>query len=270
MSVKDKARNTYNKSAQLWHQTRVASLKNTTDAKLLKQNRPHLFIEKPAMYPKVPDLTGKKVLCLGCGSGEETEFLLTKRPIELYGVDISKDLIEIAKKEYPEVNFAVMDAENLKFENEDFDFIYSSLVLDYFKSWKKVLSEITRVLRKGGIFLFSDIHPVKWSGMKMNDADGKAKGSLMGYDRESKTGKQIIYGDYLNVKIHNEVWMKSMEISCYSRPLSMMLRDLVTAGFEILDMLEPKAIEETKKYDLDYWEVNQKIPNLVIFECRKK
>ena len=64
--------------------------------------------------------------------------------------------------------------------------------------------------------------------------------------------------------------MSSMEISSYSRPISLMFKELIAGGFEILDVLEPKAIEDTKKYDMDYWLVNQKIPNFIIFECRKK
>lgn len=206
---------------------------------------------------------------MGCGSGEETEFLLTKKPAELFGVDISEQLIAIAKKEYPKVHFSVMDAENLIFPDNRFDFVYSSLLIDYFESWVKILSEVRRVLVPNGIFLLSDLHPVKWAGEKLNDADGKATGSLIGYNKDPETGKQVIYGDYLNTVMHSEIWMKQMEVSSYTRPISKMFRELTAGGFSVLDILEPKAVEETKKYDIDYWEVNQKIPNFIIFECQK-
>ena len=37
--------------------------------------KPHRFIEKPMMNELLPDLTGKKVLMLGCGTGEESLML---------------------------------------------------------------------------------------------------------------------------------------------------------------------------------------------------
>jgi len=35
------------------------------------KNLSHDFLEKPAMYKKLPNLKDKNVLCIGCGSGEE-------------------------------------------------------------------------------------------------------------------------------------------------------------------------------------------------------
>lgn len=269
MNIKEKITQTYNKSASLWHDTRISSLTPGIDPKKIKQNRPHLFIEKPAMSAKVPNLEGERVLCLGCGSGEECGFLLSKNPKELVGIDISEKLIEIAKKDFPGVDFRTMDAENLQFDAGYFDYIYSSLVFDYFETWKKLLSGINRVLKSGGTLLFSDIHPIKWAAEKINDADGKAIGSLLGSSR-NEGGKQVIYGDYLNTVLHEEVWMGEMEIAFYTKSISTMFKELYSAGFEIVDIVEPKAIEEAIELDCDYWAVNQKIPNFVIFECIKR
>ena len=41
------------------------------------EKRPHRFLEKPMMRELLPDLTGKKVLMLGCGTGDEC-LLLTQ------------------------------------------------------------------------------------------------------------------------------------------------------------------------------------------------
>ena len=269
MDIKSKTKRSYNKSASLWHETRVTTLDNFSNEKLLKQNRPHLFIEKPAMYSKVPNLEGKDVLCLGCGSGEECGDLLKKNPKSLIGIDLSNKLIEIAKRTYLKVKFYVMDVENLEFPDNSFDFVYSSLVLDYMENWEKVLSEVYRVLKKGGIFLFSNIHPIKWAAHKTKDEDGKNLGAIMGFNKNPKTGKIEIYGDYLNTRVHKEVWMKNIEIFYYTKSISKMYQEIVSSGLRVLDVLEPKAISETKRYDQDYYKINQKIPNFIIFETQK-
>lgn len=148
------------------------------------ENIAHKYLEKPAMYKKLPDLSGKSILCLGCGSGEECGFLLKQGAKKVIGIDISKDLINLAKASYPKIEFHVMDAEKLAFADKTFDFVYSSLTLHYMADWIKPLKEIHRVLKNNGIFLFSTHHPIKWGAEKSTDAGQKT--FLMGYDKNKK------------------------------------------------------------------------------------
>ncbi len=256
----------YDASADFWKKSKQAG-KSITDPKYMKQNRPHLFIEKPALFEKLPDLTGKKVLALGCGSGEEVELLALRGATDIVGIDISSPLIELAKEQYPDYVFKVMDAEHITLENESFDYVMSSLMLDYFPSWDKVLAGVFKILKPGGTFLFSTVHPVKWSAKKLNDADGKAYATLMGFQIDQETGKQEILGDYLYTVELNETWANALTVKFYSRSVTAMFRDIRNAGFTVTDIYEPKAIPETKEYDQNYWEVNQHIPNFIFFEC---
>jgi len=259
----------YSKSSNLWIASRNSDNLSSVDEKMLKQNRPHFFIEKPAMDSKLGNLAGKKVLCLGCGSGEEVEMIKMHGATKIVGIDISEELIQHAKGKFPDCEFHIMSADNLNFENSSFDFVFSSLVMHYFKDWTKVLGEVYRVLKKGGTFLFSTLHPVKWSAKKLNDEDGKAYATLVSFQRDPKTGKQEIFGDCHNVVELTETWMKSLTVTMYPRSITNMFRPLIAAGFKVIDLYEPKAIGATKKYDIDYYEVNQRIPNFIIFECVK-
>ena len=270
MGVKVKTKKSYNKSANWWIASRKAKNLKNEDPLMLKQNRPHFFIEKPAMRSKIPDLSGKRVLCLGCGSGEECKIIEEFGALEIVGVDISDQLIKEARQNFPNHKFLVMDAEEMTFDDNSFDFVFSSLVMHYFKNWSKVLGQIYRVLKPNGVFLFSTLHPVKWSSTKLNDEDGKAYACITVFEKDRKTGKQKIYGDCLNIKKVTETWMKSLTVTLYPRSITEMFRPLFKAGFEVVDIYEPKAIEETKKYDMEYYLVNQKIPNFVIFEVKKR
>ena len=95
----------------------------------------HSYYEKPAMYALLPNLKGKKVLSLGCGSGEDSNYLKKMGAINSIGVDISKELIKIAKNSYKDCDFRVMDMEKLSFSNKFFNFIYSSIAIHYVEYW---------------------------------------------------------------------------------------------------------------------------------------
>ncbi len=91
------------------------------------------------------------ILDIGCHSG-----LFTKRihgkllPNKIYGVDVSKVAIGRAKKRIPSGYFQIADAQNLPFENNTFAAVFCLEVLEHVDYPQKVLSEIKRVLKKGG------------------------------------------------------------------------------------------------------------------------
>src|ERR1700683_4583507 len=75
------------------------------------ENIAHTYLEKPAMYRKIPKLSGDTVLCLGCGTGEECAHVASLGAKKVVGIDIADGLIEYARKSYPQLEFQVMDME---------------------------------------------------------------------------------------------------------------------------------------------------------------
>jgi SAM-dependent methyltransferase len=230
------------------------------------KNIAHEYLEKPAMYGALPDLKGKKVLCLGCGTGEECEYL-NSLGAEVIGVDISKGLINYAKKSYPNLDFKVMDMEKLDFETETFDFVYSSLVMHYLDSWKNTLEGINKILKKDGTFLFSTHHPALWGADRTRTDDERT--SLLGYKKNYKKETCEILGDYLSTKEIEDVWFNDFEVSYFHRSLESIFKDIHNSGLILNRFLEPKAIDETKIIDPVFWEIHQKIPLFMIIELRK-
>lgn len=95
---------------------------------------------------------GEKVLDLGCANGRMVELFFPKN-VEYYGVDISGELIEIAKKLYPAGHFQVGDALDIPFADNTFDKVYFISVLHHIPSKEfrqKCFSEINRVLKPNG------------------------------------------------------------------------------------------------------------------------
>lgn len=98
---------------------------------------------------------GAKILDTGCGPGELI-LALTKKGYDVWGVDISTGMVEEATKTlekggYPGFNQVRQgDVERLEFADESFDIVISSGVLEYQEKDGPFLSEMNRVLKKGG------------------------------------------------------------------------------------------------------------------------
>ena len=93
----------------------------------------------------------KKILDIGCGTGVLTNEI-SKFTTEVIGIDQSIEMIEKAKSLYPELNFIVMDACSLQW-NEYFDLVFSNAVFHFINSQNKLLENIHKVLIKNGLLV---------------------------------------------------------------------------------------------------------------------
>lgn len=222
----------------------------------------HSFYEKPAMYSLLPELKGKSVLSIGCGSGEDCNQLSLEGG-KVTGVDISESLIKIAKDSYPQCVFSVMDMEKLEFDDDSFDFAYSSLAIHYLEDWTKALKEIYRILKPGSSFLFSCGHPV-YSAAELTQADDEIREHQLSRRKNKILENIVVTGDYVKRKSMNFndwiIWHKSIgEISA----------DIAEAGFVIELIHEPKPLVKMKEIAPSDYAVLTKIPIFIIFKLKK-
>jgi SAM-dependent methyltransferase len=257
MPTDKKTIDAYNKFAEKW-----------ANAKRDGSSIFHIYLEKPGIYSKLPDLTGKTVLCIGCGSGEEVEFLSSLGTNKVVGMDISEGLIGIAKNSYPDFEFHVMDMEELNFPEESFDFAFSSLTMHYLLDWKKTLSALHKVLMEDSRFVFSITHPF-FSAVERKE-DGKIKSRILGFKDFKETNTLEIYGDYFTPMAFDVNLNNALTATNCHRPLSLLIKDIISSGFELVDIVEPRALDESKEEYKKFWEVHQKIPELMIMDLRKK
>lgn len=82
-----------------------------------------------------------RVLEIGCGTGDLLAHIKAVRKV---GIDYSPKMIEIARKKNPDIDFRVMEAENLVFE-ERFDYIILSNTIGYFEDIQHVFDELHKV-----------------------------------------------------------------------------------------------------------------------------
>ena len=111
------------------------------------------FIHSVAQFNKHK---GKNVLEIGVGAGTD-HLNWAKSKVDLYGVDLTDRAIETTRQHLSlyglESNLQRTDAEDLPFEDNFFDLVYSWGVIHHSENIEKIINEISRVLRPGGQFL---------------------------------------------------------------------------------------------------------------------
>lgn len=94
------------------------------------------------------------VLDVGCASGWFIAKIKERFPnANFYGIDIYKDSIEYAKKLYPDIKFERADAHFLPYKDSFFDLVICTEVIEHLDDPRQAMSEIKRVLKKGGRFI---------------------------------------------------------------------------------------------------------------------
>jgi ubiquinone/menaquinone biosynthesis C-methylase UbiE len=97
-----------------------------------------------------------RVLELGCGTGYFTRELV-KLKVHVTAIDISPELIEVAKSETKaeNVSFEVENAYEMTYGSDQFNAIVGSSVLHHLEI-EKAVTEIFRVLKPGGMIAFTE------------------------------------------------------------------------------------------------------------------
>src|SRR4030066_2119500 len=101
---------------------------------------------------------GKKVLDLGCGTGNIASQLQKAIKADVIGVDASFAMLKVAKGKSVEVICADMDNQQLPFRDGSFDTIMVAYVIHQIKNLEFLLSECYRVLRDGVLVLLTSSH----------------------------------------------------------------------------------------------------------------
>jgi len=114
--------------------------------------------ERIPLYLKVGIKDADLILDVGCGSGMVTRDIAGLTKGEVIGIDGSPEMIEVARivlEEHDNVELLVGDAHAIPFCDNTFDITTCNLLLMWSSDPQKVVKEMTRVTKRGGIVLAS-------------------------------------------------------------------------------------------------------------------
>lgn len=100
---------------------------------------------------------GARALDLGCGLGASVNYLQGKWAIKALGLDPSGELIRLGRDKYG-VDLVQGLGEDLPFEAGSFDLVLAECSLSLMTDHRRVLGQVSRVVKAGGFFIVSDVY----------------------------------------------------------------------------------------------------------------
>ena len=179
------------------------------------------------------DVAGKRILDLGCGGGQCCIAFARQGAIAC-GLDLSDDQLEVARslarQEHVNVNFVRGGMEDLsQFSSADWDIVFSSHAFQYLTDVPACLAECWRVLRPGGVLVFSLDHPFRDCFFDQEDEELTIYASRNYFDN---TPMRWLFGD------------TNVVMASYHYTIAEWLEMLAQAGFTLRRLVEPPASEE--------------------------
>jgi len=121
---------------------------------------PLLALEERLLQPLLPELAGKVVLDLACGTGRWSSRLLLQGARTVVGVDFSPAMAAAGNMK-PDLKgrLALGDCCALPFRNGTFDLVIHSFALGHIQDVERVAREVARITVVNGDVYVSDLHP---------------------------------------------------------------------------------------------------------------
>lgn len=222
-------------------------------------NETRLHFIMPYMLRLMGDVSGKRILDLGCGEGGYSRELTCKNA-EVVAIDCAEYSIEYAKrqslKDGLDIKYYIRNSNDLYgFENSSFDIVLCSMMLMDCEDLDGTIKEISRVLKPSGKLFASVLHPC-FTGKKIG--------------REGKgINRKVIIEDYFNPTEYSQTLPNgNIEVIWRHRTIEEYVKLFVKHGLTIVDLNEARPTIEEFEISVGIAWLN-KIPLFLFWELKK-
>lgn len=201
------------------------------------------------------DVSGKKILEIGCGRGDSLKYHAEHKADELWGIDISEKQIEKADAYLKSCGFKAklicssMEAE-CGIPKDYFDYVYSIYGIGWTTDLVGTFNRIASYIKKDGIFIFSWSHPIH---------------KCVASEHDLLTFKKCYFDEsWYSVPLDGGI------MSLSDRKLSTYINALTKSGFIIDEMLEESDDDILSKYkDSEFARKAKMLPVTFVIKARK-
>lgn len=202
-------------------------------------------LNTPAMLAMLPTIAGLEGLDIGCGEGSNTR-RLAQLGARMHAVDIAPTFIrhacETEAADSLGIDYRVGDGMNLPFPDCSFDFATAFMSLMDMPDQARALIEVQRVLRRGGFFQFSILHPCfappHRKVLREENGDVRAIEVAGYFDRIDGLVETWCFS---NLPPEERAELEPFKVPRFHRTLSEWVEMIVQAGLVIQKLGEPSA-----------------------------
>lgn len=102
----------------------------------------------------------RDIIDLGTADARMLDMIHQKyKEVHCVGVEYNKDLVDFAKAKFPHLEIIQGDVQLLDFPNDSFDVAIATAIIEHVPNPLKMMSEVKRILRSGGIFILTSPDP---------------------------------------------------------------------------------------------------------------
>jgi len=161
--------------------------------------------EKGQVADVLGDLSGKKILDVGAGTGR-LSLGFAKQGASVTALDLSGKMLQILTRNNPRIETQIADAEALPFADNTFDIVVAAFLIVHLKDPARFFDEAYRVLKDDGKFLVTNINQKEPPEIKTKEGMIKIESY---YHRPEKV-KQIL--EDLAFGIEKEIFIKVKDV----------------------------------------------------------
>lgn len=222
-----------------------------------------------------PNLIGKKVLDIGCGSGHSLRWCGEHDAAELWGLDLSTKQLEnasafLSENGYNPKLFNSPMEQNPGLPQNYFDVVYSIYAIGWTVDLQTTFNNIASYLKKDGVFIFSWDHPFLHC---VDPVDEKLVFSGSYYEKEPFTFKKTV-GKSANRTNSDHSDEHGHALSLYNRRLCDYINALAVSGFtveRVVEETDSETLSRADEFSSTYYSSckAKKFPLSIIIKARK-
>jgi trans-aconitate 2-methyltransferase len=162
---------------------------------------------------RVPPIAVQRVVDLGCGPGNSTALLRERWPeARVTGVDSSSEMLERARKDYPEIEWQQADAGGFE-SSEPLDVVFANALLQWLPDHARLVPRLFEQLREGGVLALQMPHNFDQPSHRwMRELQGPWSGRTAGLRSASPVGSPAFYYDLLAPRASRvDIWQTTYE-----------------------------------------------------------